>query len=854
MIRVKNLSIHAALSLSFVFLIAATSGLIAYISLQNGKHAVEDLAKHLQVQIAVSIQEKLGDYLAMPRRLNRLNADKIEQGSVTLQDPGGLHPVYIRELHAFDMVAFVGIGIEKQGDFAGAGRREDYFSINLMNRAQDNIYRVSEIDSQGKVIRLLSEIPDYDACTRAWYKSAKQARKAAWSPIYIWATGFDIGITAVLPVYDTAGNLLAVHQSVLTLDFISRFLKGLKIGKSGQVFLMEQDGMLVASSSSEKLIRKGVKDFERFKAAESEEPFIRKAAIHLGAQFGDMNRIPQNYHTNIKIEGKPYFLSAAKLSDPHGLNWIIVTGLPESDVMQQIDINTRTTILLCMAASLAAIQLGLIIARRLTSANQRLELEIIERKQAEEAAESANRAKSEFLANMSHELRTPLNAVIGFSRLMTRSRNLTPEQLENLRIIYRGGEHLLNLINDVLDMSKIEAGRIILNEADFDLHILLDDIKDMFQLRAEDKKLFFDFELDIPQYVRGDESKLRQVLINLIGNAVKFTLEGGIVVRVRGERSGESPLTSDLLPLTFEIQDTGPGMTEEEINNLFQPFVQTAAGYKSRQGTGLGLSISRKFIALMGGDISVRSKPGQGSLFQFSIRVVPVHHLPESVCKISRQVIGLQAGQPSYRILIADDREDNRKLIAELMKPLGFQIREAENGMTAVQIADEWKPLMIWMDMRMPVMDGYEATRQIKSKGDSPVIIAVTASVFEDERALVIAAGCDDFLRKPFKESEIFDILEKHTAICFIREEDSPNSQKHEEKQMDDKLILSAVKALPQELLYELEQASVRGDTLAIERIIEQIRFLDAPLADTLKTLADNFEYDRILELLTKRI
>ncbi|OQX04387.1 MAG: hypothetical protein BWK80_53735, partial [Desulfobacteraceae bacterium IS3] len=564
MLRVKKLSMLFFLSSSFVFLIAATAGLIGYVSLQNGKHAVEDLGNQLQDQLVVSIQEKLGDYLETPHRLNRLNADKIAQQSVTLQDLGGLHPVYIRELHAFDRVAFVGIGIEKQGDFAGVGRREGSFTVNLMNRAQDNIYRVSETDRQGNVIRLLTEMPDYDARTRAWYKSAKQAGKAAWSPIYIWATGLDIGITAVLPVYDNAGNLIAVHQSVLTLDFITGFLKGLKIGKSGKVFLVEQDGMLVASSTSEKLIRKGVKDFERFKAAESNDPFIRTASAHLSAQFGDMNRIPDNYHLNMEIDGQPNFITAAKLSDPHGLNWMMIICLPKSDVMEQIDVNTRITILLCIAASLAAAWLGLVIARRLTSANQRLEMEIIERKHAEEAAESANRAKSEFLANMSHELRSPLTAILGFARVMTHSRTLPEEHLKNAGIISRNGEHLLTLINQVLDLSKIDAGRITLNESSFDLHRLLDDTEDLFRMRAQEKhlQLLFERTPDVPRCVRTDEVKLRQVLINLLNNAVKFTKEGGIAVKVRSEnfkvRSEESDTSLfSLLTLHFEIEDTG---------------------------------------------------------------------------------------------------------------------------------------------------------------------------------------------------------------------------------------------------------------------------------------------------------
>ncbi|MBN1888443.1 MAG: PAS domain S-box protein [Thermoflexales bacterium] len=398
MVRVNKLSTLVVLSSSFVLLIAATSGLIGYMSLQNGRHSVEDLAGQLQVQILVNVEEKLGDYLAMPHRLNRLNADMIAQDPAMIQDLEGLHPLYIQQLEAFDSVATVAIGIEKQGNFAGAGRREEgFFSSSLMNRDEDNTYRVDLVDSQGNVIRLLTESPDYDARSRSWYQAAVQAGKAAWSPIYVWAGDSGIGITAVLPIYDNAGDLIAVQQSALSLDFIANFLQGLRIGKSGQVFLMEQDGMLVASSISEKVIRKGASAFERFKAPESADPFIRTASAHLISRFGDMNHLPDHDTSKIEIDGQRYFLSAAKLSDPHGLNWIVVTGLPESDVMERIDIGTRTTIALCIAASLAAMGLGTIIARGLASANRRLELEIAERERKEQALrESEERFRNMF--------------------------------------------------------------------------------------------------------------------------------------------------------------------------------------------------------------------------------------------------------------------------------------------------------------------------------------------------------------------------------------------------------------------------------------------------------------------------
>ncbi len=403
MLKVKKLSMLVILSSSFVFLIVATSGLIGYVSLQNGKHAVEDLAKQLQLQIFVSTREKLGDYLATPHCLNRLNADMVAHNPAIIEDLEGLRSAYIRHLKAFDSVTTVAVGIEKQGNYIGVGRREGgFFGSGLMNRNVDSTYRVSLLDGQGNAIRLLTETPDYDARKRDWYKSAVQAGKAAWSNIYVWAAASNIGISAVLPIYDNAGNMIAVQQSALTLDFIGKFLKGLRIGKTGQVFLTEHDGMLVSSSNSEKVIRKGVKDFERFKATESDNPFICKVSAYLSSQFKDMESIPNNYYSDIKIDGQRYLIAAAKLSDLHGLNWTMVTGLPESDVMEQINANTKTMIMLCITATLIAIWLGIIIARRLTSTNQQLELEIDDRKLTEDALRKSLE-KYDFLINNSSD-------------------------------------------------------------------------------------------------------------------------------------------------------------------------------------------------------------------------------------------------------------------------------------------------------------------------------------------------------------------------------------------------------------------------------------------------------------------
>ncbi len=481
-------------------------------------------------------------------------------------------------------------------------------------------------------------------------------------------------------------------------------------------------------------------------------------------------------------------------------------------------------------------------ARLYTTAQQ----EITERKrteaelrQAKDAAETANRAKSIFLANMSHELRTPLNAILGFSQLMTRSPNFDDDQRDNLKIISRSGEHLLTLINQVLDLSKIEAGRMTLNENDFDLYRLLDDMVDMFRLRAEKKQLHLLFERDpeVPQYVRTDEVKLREVLINLLNNALKFTTEGGIVLRIA---------KCEIRNLKFAIEDTGPGIAQDELENIFEAFTQSETGQASQEGTGLGLTISQKFVGLMGGKLAAKSQVGQGTTFIFDIRVYKVE-MPAMQAIPRHRIIALEPDQPQYRLLIVDDKWDNRQLLVKMLNPFGFALQEAENGQNALHIWEKWLPHLIWMDMRMPVIDGYEAARQIKSskKGKETIVIAITASSFEEERAIKLSTGCDDFLRKPFKEREIFDILEKHLGVRYIYEEEQ---QIASSASADMELLSSAaLAALPHELLEKLEYASLTADIGKLSRIVNQIRTHNTSVADALKNLIDNFEYTKIL-------
>ncbi|QIR40268.1 response regulator [Tolypothrix sp. PCC 7910] len=477
-----------------------------------------------------------------------------------------------------------------------------------------------------------------------------------------------------------------------------------------------------------------------------------------------------------------------------------------------------------------------------------LEFSQVALEQAAERAAIANHAKSQFLAKMSHELRTPMNAILGFTQLMVRDRQTQDEFREHLGIISRSGEHLLALINDVLEMSRIEAGQLVLNESCFNLHRLLRSLNDLFALKASQKGLRLQNERDanVPRYVWGDEAKLRQILINLLGNAIKFTNNGSVTLRVQALPASDQ---ESKISLRLEVEDTGCGIPTSDLESVFEAFMQTEKG-RNAQGTGLGLSISRQFARLMGGNITAHSTLNQGTTFTCEVFLQVVDSIDLVESETTCHVISLEPGQSTYRILVVEDVLENRQLLVKLLESVGFEVCAVENGAEAIAMWQEWYPHLIWMDIQMPVMDGYTATQQIRATagGEDVTIIALTAAAFEQDCQASMQAGCNDHVAKPFTETILFEKMAQYLGVRYIYSEVvAPDSNQVSSPKKS--LIAEDLQVMPKEWIGEVHEAALDLNDAKLYELIAQISSQEQPLAQALKYLVDNFQLEAIATL-----
>jgi len=698
--------------------------------------------------------------------------------------------------------------------------------LSKMADAFPYMYLVSVVNLDGINTARNDDEPAKNYSDRQWFRLIRNGAPIAFQSL-IGKTSDKPALVVSMPVKNAKDVLVGVAMFATDLQQLSLQVRATRVGKTGFAYLIDPDGRVVAHPYPE--YAETLRDLRKY-------PPVERARYGI---TGEMQFVDDS--------GTAWVAHTSNL----GNGWIGIVQEKKAEFYAEQKSFQKMALGSLFSAVLVMMLTTWWIVREGLSPIERLTAEL---KEAKEKAEVANLSKSLFLSNMSHEIRTPLNAILGYSQILKNDKTLTPTQQNALSTINRSGEHLLALVNDILEISKIEAGRATINVAPFDLKSLFRDLEMMFSIRTNAKQLalHMDIQENMPAVFKGDEGKLRQIYINLLGNAVKFTSAGSVKLKVTSTPRGNGMFT-----IHSEVRDTGPGIAPEEMDKLFHHFEQASAGIRSGGGTGLGLAISHQFVRMMGSDITVESKVGQGACFAFSIDLEEAEEAMVDTHLTNQRIVGIRMKDKTrYRVLVTDDKADNRNILSHMLRAVGFEVEEAANGQEAVDKYLNAPFDLILMDMRMPVMDGFEAIRRIKAHErdhaslDKTPIIAVTASTLDLDRQQIMETGTDGYVGKPFRENELFEAIAKVTTIEFLHEDASLPDETPPSVADTSKIAALAAK-LPVELIQRLRQAITSADLDRVLELCDEIETHDGTLAAIARRMARNFEYENLQNLLS---